>query len=339
MAHKINADVMKQSNRKEVLRLIRKEPCSRVRLAERMGLTRASISFICEELLNEKMLVEGEKEESRGGRRGTILALNPAFGVYGGAYIRRTGYTVGVCDFSGAIKAEKQGKADKDDPKKTLERIVRDLKELLKGEENLLGVGIASPGPLDKQSGKLKKVANFSGWNGLALREYFEKEFSCRCELDNVSNALAKAEFSQNKNCGKRYLELIIDEGFGSAIAHVSGGIKIEECELGHASVDMNGKKCDCGNLGCAELFVNEGKYRGNDKERKEFYAALASAITSAANALFIRQVVFAGVVAEDFDRFEEKIRPELSKRGAEIELTETALSKKEVFVACNLVI
>ena len=56
MAQKINADVMKQNNRKEVLRLIRKEPCSRIKLAEKMGLTRAAISFICENSLVLNML-------------------------------------------------------------------------------------------------------------------------------------------------------------------------------------------------------------------------------------------------------------------------------------------
>jgi predicted NBD/HSP70 family sugar kinase len=302
-------------------------------------LRRASISFICEELIQEKLLIEGEKEESHGGRRATILTLNPTFGTFAGVYIKRSGYVVGTCDFTGAILAEKRGKVNANDPQETLENMACDLQELLADQPHLLGVGIAAPGPLDKENGKLKKVANFAGWNNLALRAYFEKAFACRCELDNVSNALAKAEAAQNKNCGKKYLELVIDEGFGSALAHVGGGVSIQECELGHTSVDMYGKKCDCGNLGCAELFVNEDRYHGTPREKEEFFAALSATVTGAVNAFGVGQAVFVGVASENFAEFQKKLNSALLQRGAEVELTETALKDREAFVACNLVI
>ena len=104
MAQKINADVMKQNNRKEVLRFLRKEPCSRIKLAKKLGLTRAAISFICEELINDGLLVEGEKEASIGGRPATVLRLNANYGVYGGVHFTRNDYKVGICDFTGKPK-------------------------------------------------------------------------------------------------------------------------------------------------------------------------------------------------------------------------------------------
>ena len=270
MAQKINADIMKQNNRKEVLRLIRKEPCSRIKLAEKMGLTRAAISFICEELLLEGLLIEGEKEASIGGRPATIVRLNPDYGVFGGVHFTRGEYVVGVCDFIGNIKKQKKGLVDPLDVECTLQNIQMDLKGLLKDENNLLGIGIAAPGPLSRKDGTLGKVPNFLAWQNFPIVVYFERAFGCKCVLDNFSNALAYAEYSQNPDCERRYLELIIDSGFGSAVAVVKNGVSLLECEFGHTSVNMSGERCDCGNIGCAELYVNERKFRGGEKERED---------------------------------------------------------------------
>lgn len=338
MAQKINADVMKQNNRKEVLRLIRKEPCSRIKLAEKLGLTRAAISFICEELLLEGLLEEGEREASLGGRPATVLRLNPDYGVFGGVHFTRNEYVVGVCDFIGNVKKQKKGLVNSLDTEHTLQNIRLDLKELLKNEKNLIGIGITAPGPLSKKEGKLGEVPNFLAWRNFPIVEYFERSFGCKCVLDNFSNALAYAEYSQNTDCERRYLELIIDSGFGSAVAVVKNGASLLECELGHTSVNMFGERCDCGNIGCAELYVNESKFNGSQKEKEEFYTALGSVIVNAVNAFSIRQVVFAGRITEKFDVFAQRLQGELNRRNKEgLRLTQTVLSGKESFVACNL--
>ena len=112
MAKKINSDVMKQNNRNEVLRLIRKGPRSRIKLAEKTGLTRAAISFITEELLAEGLIVEGEKSPSIGGRPATLLQINGDYGVYGGVHFTRNEYAVGVCDFTGRLLKEERGRVE-----------------------------------------------------------------------------------------------------------------------------------------------------------------------------------------------------------------------------------
>lgn len=340
MAQKINADVMKQNNRREVLRLIRKEPSSRIKLAEKMGLTRAAISFICEELLSEGLLIEGEKEASIGGRPATVLHLNPDYGVFGGVHFTRNEYVVGISDFSGFVKREKKGKVNVASREETLTNIQDDLREILNAEKNLLGIGITAPGPLSRKKGKLGEIPNFLSWHNFPIVEYFEKAFGCKCVLDNYSNALAYAEYPQNGDCEKRYLELIIDSGFGSAVAIVRNGVSLLECELGHTSVNMFGEQCDCGNIGCAELYVNERKFCGSKEEKQNFYSALASVIVNAINAFSIKQVVFAGCVTEKFDLFSKMLQDELNKRKKEsVRLTQTILNGKEVFVACNLLI
>lgn len=340
MAQKINADVMKQNNRQEILRLIRKEPCSRIKLAEKMGLTRAAISFICEELLTEGIIVEGEKVASCGGRPATVLHLNPEYGFFGGVHFTRSEYVVGICNFTGELIKEKKGKINPESPQKSLIRMRDTLRELLKGEGDLLGIGITAPGPLSREKRMLGEVPNFSAWHNFPIVEFFEREFECKCVLDNFSNALAYAEYSQNVDCERRYLELIIDSGFGSAVAVVKNGVSLLECELGHTSVNMFGERCDCGNIGCAELYVNEKKFYATTQEQVEFYSALASVIVNAINAFSIQQVIFAGCITRQFDVFSKRLQSELERRKISgMRLNHTVLSGKEIYVACNLFI
>ena len=102
----------------------------------------------------------------------------------------------------------------------------------------------------------------------------------------------------------------------------------------------MFGERCDCGNIGCAELYVNERKFCGANEESEYFYTALGSVIVNAVNAFSIRQVVFAGCITEKFDIFAQRLQEELNKRKKEgVRLTQTVLKGKEVFVACNLLI
>ncbi len=333
----VNSDTMKKINRNEVLRLIRKKPCSRVSLAKKMKLTRSALSVICEELLKEKLIIEGEKEVS-GGRPAVTLKINPDYGVFGGIHFTRNSYTVGICDFAGNTIDETHGKIIATNPEQSLKNMYNDLKSLVKTRA-LVSVGISAPGPLSRADGTLGKVANFSKWSNLNIAEYFSSKLKVKCILDNFSNALAYAEYPINPACKTDYLELIIDSGFGSCVARTNGGIQLSECELGHTTVDMNGEKCDCGNVGCAELYVNENKYNGSSLEKEKFYTALASVLINAYNTFGVNKVVFNGAVLDNFDKFAENLNNVLAKRGQTFTLLPSMLKHKETFVACSLAI
>ena len=340
MAKKINSDVMKQNNRNEVLRLIRKGPRSRIKLAEKTGLTRAAISFITEELLAEGLIVEGEKSPSIGGRPATLLQINGDYGVYGGVHFTRNEYAVGVCDFTGQLLKAERGRVEANDAKGSLLKMRESLEKCLIGQRRLLGIGITAPGPLSREEGRLGEVANFAAWKNMPVCAYFEKAFGVGCTLDNVSNALAYAEYSVNADCARKYLTLIVDSGFGSAVAEKENGVRLTACELGHTTVDMHGARCDCGNIGCAELYVNEQNFHGTAEEQASFYNALASVIVNATNGYSVEQVIFSGVVTADFTAFSARLQEELARRGrGEVRLLPSLLGGREVFVACNLCI
>lgn len=335
MESKINSEVMKSVNKNRILRLIRDYSCSRSELSRRTGLTRAAVSFICEQLVKDGLVTEGEKSQSSGGRRAVELKINGKFGVVGGINFTRTEYIAGVVDFAGNLLGQIGGRVST--PQNTLREMAEELKKILPANSRLLGIGITAPGPLDRQTGKLKEVANFSSWRNQEVSAYFQKFFNCSVVLDNVSNALALAEYRFNPACREKYLELIIDSGFGSAVIDLRDGVKLIECELGHTTVNMQGKRCDCGNIGCVELYVNMQKFYSGEHEKVQFYSALASVIVNAVNCYGVKQIIFSGEV--DLQKVNEELKRLVAERMKEAapELLLSALNNKNVFVAANL--
>jgi hypothetical protein len=338
MKNTINAEFTKKVNQQKILHLIREKNCSRIEIANITGLTRAAISLICDNLLKEGLIIETQEKKSQGGRPKIALEINKNYGLLGAISFSREEYHIGIADFSGRSIHEETGLMDKNNPDVTLEKMVTFFSKNLNKDQKLLGIGICAPGPLDKKAGKLLDLANLNKWSNLNICKYFENHLKCRTVLDNFSNALALAECIINENCQTKYLALVIDSGFGSAVIAQDSLSMLSECELGHITVNMYGEKCDCGNKGCSELYVNEHKYNGTPKERKEFFEALSSTIITAYNIYKTNQVFIFETFNEDFVIFKKELKKYLKKKSnINFDIQKSVLENEYIFTSVNL--
>ena len=72
---KVNLSTMKEKNRKIVLSTIYGKQCSRVEISRKTGLTKAAVSFIVEDLINEGMICESESDYVGFGRKPITLKV------------------------------------------------------------------------------------------------------------------------------------------------------------------------------------------------------------------------------------------------------------------------
>lgn len=337
MKKTINAEFTKKVNQQKILHLIREENCSRIELAKKTGLTRAAISLICDNLLDKGLIIETGAKKPQGGRPKIALEINKNYGLLGAISFTRDEYYIGIADFSGCTIIEGKGFLDKDEPLITLNKMADFFNKNLQNQK-LLGIGICAPGPLNKMHGKLLKLANLNAWSNLEICAYFENKFNCRTVLDNFSNGLALAECMTNPNCQNSYLELVIDSGFGSAVVSQDSINILSECELGHISIDMHGKKCDCGNVGCSELYVNAQKFYGSKEEKDDFYKALSSVILTAYNIYKTKQIIIFSQFNRDFQSFKNELENHLKKRSTiDFDIQKSKLENKHIFTSVNL--
>ena len=124
---------------------------------------------------------------------------------------------------------------------------------------NLKGIGIGAPNG-NHYNGKIQTPPNLS-WGDVHIVSIFEERFNCNTILTNDANAAALGEkkFGIAKNMND-FVVITLGTGLGSGI--FSGGNLLYghdgfAGELGHVSIDANGRKCNCGSMGCLESYAS----------------------------------------------------------------------------------
>jgi glucokinase len=128
--------------------------------------------------------------------------------------------------------------------------------------EQVAGIGIGAPGPLDSRTGVVFTPPNMPGWDGLPLRERFAQHYSVPVYVENDANAAALGEFLFGAGQGCRHMVyLTISTGIGGGVivdGKLLAGASGTAAELGHMTVDWHGERCTCGNTGCLE-YISSG--------------------------------------------------------------------------------
>lgn len=159
------------------------------------------------------------------------------------------------------------------------------------------GIGIASPGLVDPESGAVRFAANL-GWDDFPLRSLLEAEFAVAVSVGHDARTAAVAERAtrgagaSGTDQGASYdvaydNALIVPIGTGVSSAVVSGGVLIEGAtgaagELGHMQVVPNGVLCTCGQRGCIEAYASGTTILDRYREHGGTVASSTRAIASA---------------------------------------------------------
>lgn len=123
--------------------------------------------------------------------------------------------------------------------------------------EQIAGIGIGAPGPLNGRTGVVFAPPNLPGWKDVPLRDIFQKHFAKPVYLENDANAAALAEhmFGAGRN-SQEMVYMTISTGIGGGVitnGQIVEGIAGTAGEVGHMTIDWQGERCNCGNIGCLE--------------------------------------------------------------------------------------
>jgi glucokinase len=138
---------------------------------------------------------------------------------------------------------------------RTIERTRREVR----GAE-IIGVGVGAPGPLDTKSGIVLLTPNL-GWVNLPLRQIIHERLGLPAALDNDANCAVLGEWWMGAARGtKNAIGITIGTGIGGGII-VDGKLYhgASDCagEIGHTTIDTEGRRCKCGNYGCLEAYAS----------------------------------------------------------------------------------
>lgn len=102
----------------------------------------------------------------------------------------------------------------------TIDRMKAYIRKVLPaGAEDVLGIGISSPGPLNPFSGVIVAPPNLPGWLDVPLRDIIAEEFKLPVYIGNDANVAALAEASKGAAQGCRHVTYItVSTGIGAGI-------------------------------------------------------------------------------------------------------------------------
>lgn len=129
------------------------------------------------------------------------------------------------------------------------------------GNQVLASVGLACAGIVATQTGNLGRSPNLPGWEGSNLRGDLAGHFPGKAlVVANDVNAALYGEFRRGAGRGGLNLVMVaLGTGVGGAVmidgrlhlgSHEAGG------EIGHMTLDPQGRLCSCGATGCLEAYA-----------------------------------------------------------------------------------
>lgn len=259
----INAASMKNINKYMILKHIRTGNLSRSDLSRLTSLTRATITNIVDDLLREGYVIEYGFNKPKIGKRGIKLAINGDYAYAIGVAITRFFYLVNVIDLNCKSIEEIRVNSEQFESRYDAMAFISEQiqKFLDKYRNKIIGIGVASPGPIDSFKGTILNPPGMDEWHYFNVCQYLSDKFNLKCFIEKDINSYAIMEKTFGAGAAlNTFLEIFADEGIGSALIinkELFSGMG-QGCEFGHVSIDcFNGLPCPCGNIGCVEMYAS----------------------------------------------------------------------------------
>ena len=263
----VDLTLIRQHNTALVLSHLRRYPSqTRAALATQTGLTRATVSSLVEDLIKRELVIETGIEESRGGRPGTLLELNPLGAGVIGVEIQCDFILVVLTDFRAQVRWRKRVTIDctsLEDVLPIAESLIEEAMAHSRAARlPLVGIGVGLPGLVDIESGTLLIAPNLR-WHNVAIRSIWEERFNLPVMVHNEASAAALGEsyFGVAKNETDFIFLDTSMRGLGGGVflnGRLFVGPNGYAGEVGHMVIQgQGGAQCSCGRVGCWETLVN----------------------------------------------------------------------------------
>lgn len=271
-------NLVKKINKSIVLNTVQEKcPLSRAAISEITGLNKATVSALVSELIDEKFIYELGPGQSSGGRRPVMLFFNKNAGCSIGIDLGVNYILAIITDLQGNIIKENSIPLHNRESEHVIPELIHFIQQLIIEAPDtpygIIGIGIGVPGITDAE-GKILFAPNLE-WSNVNIKEKIENEFHVPVTVDNEANAGSHGE--KRYGAGQDVSNLIyISAGIG-----IGAGIIIDNelykgasgisGEMGHFTIEANGKKCHCGNRGCWELYASENALLEQARQLPEF--------------------------------------------------------------------
>ncbi|MBT1091950.1 ROK family transcriptional regulator [Streptomyces sp. Tu102] len=258
-----------QASAGDLLELVRSgRAVTRGALQQATGLSRATVGQRLDRLFRAGWLREGAGgpvDSPLGGRPSITLEFDDAHAIVLAADLETRHARAAVLTLTGEILAEHSGTlVVEDGPEAVLGDLGRWFAELLekagRRAEEVCGIGLAVPGPVDSETGRVVQPPIMPGWDGYDITGRLARAFGEETGaapvpvlVDNDANLMAYGEQRTGYPDCSAFVLVKVSTGIGAGVVvdgSVYRGIDGGAGDIGHIRVGADAQ-CRCGSYGC----------------------------------------------------------------------------------------
>ncbi|MES5821261.1 ROK family protein [Streptomyces sp. RG80] len=266
-----------QGSAGDLLELVRSgRAITRGALQQATGLSRATVGQRLDRLFRAGWLREGAGgpvDSPLGGRPSITLEFDDSHAVVLAADLDTRHARAAVLSLTGELLAEHGGTlVVEDGPDAVLGELGRWFAELLEKAghraDEVCGIGLAMPGPVDSESGRVVQPPMMPGWDGYDIRGRLARSFTEHTGapavpvlVDNDANLMAYGEQRTSYPDCSAFVLVKVSTGIGAGVVvdgSVYRGIDGGAGDIGHIRVGADAL-CRCGSYGCLAAVASGG--------------------------------------------------------------------------------
>ncbi|MFF4543159.1 ROK family protein [Streptomyces sp. NPDC001435] len=266
-----------QASAGDLLELVRSgRAITRGALQQATGLSRATVGHRLDRLFRAGWLREGAGgpvDSPLGGRPSITLEFDDSHAVVLAADLDTRHARAAVLSLTGEILAEHSGTlVIEDGPEVVLGELGHWFAELLEKAghraDEVCGIGLAVPGPVDSETGRVVQPPIMPGWDGYDIRGRLSRAFTEHTGaaavpvlVDNDANLMAYGEQRTGHPGCSAFVLIKVSTGIGAGVVvdgSIFRGVDGGAGDIGHIRVGAEAL-CRCGSYGCLAAVASGG--------------------------------------------------------------------------------
>jgi predicted NBD/HSP70 family sugar kinase len=141
------------------------------------------------------------------------------------------------------------------------ERFAEMLEQIGLGWDDVYGIGIGVPGPVDFATGRPISPPAMPGWDGADVPAHFAEVTDCPVLVDNDARIMALGEHIVARREDPHMLFVKVGSGIGAGVVidgRLDRGARGAAGDIGHIVVALDSEEiCRCGNRGCLDAVAS----------------------------------------------------------------------------------
>ncbi|GAB4084741.1 ROK family protein [Myceligenerans cantabricum] len=243
-------------------------PRTRASLVAETGQSRSTVAARIDALRSVGLLAPAGEASSTGGRPPSTFAFDPGARLALGVDLGATHARIAVTDLAAEpVTQIDEPLAIADGPDRVLAWVAETGQKLVsqagRRMEEIAGVGIGLPGPVDHSTGRPVNPPIMPGWGGADVPAELYARLGAPVMVDNDVNIMALGEHRTMAPDVGDLLFVKVATGIGAGVimdGHLRRGAQGAAGDLGHVTVPGAGDiPCRCGNSGCLEAVAGGG--------------------------------------------------------------------------------